>query len=93
MDINTDNIINLNIPEASRAPSQRPDKASVTDDRAVETALGSEYGPTIARALAMDNSAAEANAVEQAKIDLQNNTLETYLNAQTAARNILKYGI
>ena len=93
MDINTSNSINFNPADQDRLIRQDVERAAQAEQSAVEAALGGEYGPTVARALATDTTIADQLAVQQAITDIQNGTLDTPKNITMAAQRILMLGI
>ena len=90
MDIDTTNNIILNLDSAinpsTRPPAEKPKTADPAD-----TELGSDYSEVITRAL--ESAEIDQNAIAQAKALLESDQLDTPENAQSAAQNLLKFGI
>ncbi|MBN1124140.1 MAG: hypothetical protein JXA82_03970 [Sedimentisphaerales bacterium] len=91
MDINITNKIGQ-VPAESLSQAGPTERIRIQND-AVNAALLGQYSETIQQALQMEKTASDAQAVSQAKQDLENGTLETAEAIRQAALKIVSFGI
>ena len=90
MDIDATNSIIPNLDSTPNAARRTPQPRTASTDP-VDADLGSDYSSVISRALQSDEI--DLQAVEQAASLLASGRLDTPQNAQSAAENLLKFGI